>query len=354
MTQATIAMRADFAACHAIIARGSKSFALASRLLPDELRDAVAALYAFCRQSDDSVDARDAVDRHGAPARLTARLDAVMAGAPRAGPVDRALAVVMARYALPRAPLDALIEGLAWDLEERRYETLDALEAYAARVAGSVGVMMAALMGARTPDLLARAGDLGVAMQYTNIARDVGEDARMGRVYLPCAWLAAAGVDVADFLRHPRALPGVCAATLRLLDEADALYARADAGIAGLAPTCRPAIRAARAVYAEIGVRVRAAGGDGVSARARTTATRKAVLAARALAPTWPQTAARSAAGLTQPALPANQYLVKSATLHGAAPFRRKSWFGRADEAWGRVFDLFSELETRRPYRAVR
>lgn len=350
MNRSPIAMRADFAACHAIIARGSKSFAAAARLLPEELRDAVAALYAFCRQSDDSVDAQDAPDPHGAPRRLTDRLDAVVAGAPLGGPVDRALSIVMGQYKLPRAPLDALIEGLMWDLEGRRYETLADLEAYAARVAGSVGVMMAALMGARTPDLLARAGDLGVAMQYTNIARDVGEDARMGRLYLPRQWLREEGVSVGEFLSAPRPLEGVRAVTLRLLDEADALYKRADAGIGGLPAACRPAIRAARAVYSEIGVRVRAAGGDSVTARAYTTATRKALLAARALAPQWP----RASPHLTAPALAANQFLVQAAALAGATPFRRASWITRADAAWGRVFDLFTDLETRRPYRAGR
>ncbi len=103
-----------------------------------------------------------------------------------------------------RAPcLDALLEGFAWDAAGRRYDTLDDLLDYAARVAGAVGAMMAVLMGVRDPALLARACDLGVAMQLTNIARDVGEDARAGRLYLPLAWLREAGIDPDAFLADP-------------------------------------------------------------------------------------------------------------------------------------------------------
>ena len=139
-----------------------------------------------------------------------ARLQAIGATAPAAGPrlcrpapgrarADRALAAVVAQHAIPRALPEFLIEGLAWDVEGRRYETLDELLAYAARVAAAVGAMMSLLMGVREPAALARACDLGVAMQLSNIARDVGEDARMGRLYLPRAGCAR---------RAPTPMPG--------------------------------------------------------------------------------------------------------------------------------------------------
>ena len=111
---------------------------------------------------------------------------------------------------------DALFEGLQWDCEGRRYEDLEALHAYAARVAGAVGVMMALLMGVRDADALARACDLGVAMQLTNIARDVGEDARAGRLYLPLDWLREAGLDPAAFLADACAERGARRALLRV------------------------------------------------------------------------------------------------------------------------------------------
>ena len=116
---------------------------------------------------------------------------------------DRALASVIARYAIPRAVPQALLEGFAWDREGRRYETLADLTAYAARVAGTVGAMMALLMDERRPEVLARACDLGVAMQFSNIARDVGEDARAGRLYLPQEWLREAGLDPEAWLAAP-------------------------------------------------------------------------------------------------------------------------------------------------------
>ncbi len=105
---------------------------------------------------------------------------------------------------MPRELPEALLEGFEWDLVGRRYETLEELQAYAARVAGSVGAMMAVLMGARSAAVLARACDLGVAMQLTNIARDVGEDARQGRLYLPLAWLREAGIDPERLARSAR------------------------------------------------------------------------------------------------------------------------------------------------------
>ena len=234
---------------------GSRSFFLASLLLPEEIRGAAYALYAFCRLSDDAVDLDGA--RADAVVALRRRLDAVYAGEPGADPVDRALADAVLTFGVPRAAMDALLEGLEWDVEGRTYDTLSEVFDYAARVAGSVGAMMAALMGARRADLVARACDLGVAMQLTNIARDVGEDARLGRLYLPRDWLREAGIDPEAWLASPVFGAEIAAVVARLLAVADGLYERADVGIAGLEPRFRPAIFAARHLYAEIGVRVR-------------------------------------------------------------------------------------------------
>jgi phytoene synthase len=271
----------DLASCHALLARGSRSFSFAARLLPARLRDPVAALYAFCRVSDDLVD-ESAAPREAAAA-LGARLDAIYRGAPGAEPADRALAWLAEDFALPRAPLDALLEGYLWDAEGRRYETLSGVLSYSARVAASVGVAMTWLMGPREHDVLARASDLGVAMQLTNIARDVGEDARRGRVYLPLEWLAMEPDALEAWLADPRPTAAVRDATRRLLDHADVLYARSEAGVPALPPDVRLAIRAARRIYAEIGEVVRDRGYDSVGARAVTTGPRKAWLASRAL-----------------------------------------------------------------------
>jgi phytoene synthase len=276
---------ADHAACRAAIRDGSRSFFAASALLPARVRRPAYGLYAFCRLSDDAVDDALARDRPAALARLAVRLARIYDDAPADAPADRAMADLVSAHRLPQALPAALIEGLAWDAQGRRYETLSDLTAYAARVAGSVGAMMTVLMGVRDGAVLARACDLGVAMQFTNIARDVGEDARAGRLYLPLAWMREAGLDPDAFLADPVAGPGLRAIVGRLLAVADGLYARAEAGIPGLPRDCRPAIRAARLIYAEIGRDLERGGLDPVATRARVPGRRKAVLMARALLP---------------------------------------------------------------------
>jgi hypothetical protein len=181
---------------------------------------------------------------------------------------DRALACVVHQAGLPRILLDALLEGFAWDAEGRRYETLEDLHDYAARVAGTVGAMMSMVMDTRSPSALARACELGLAMQLTNIARDVGEDARAGRLYLPLQWLREAGIDPDAWLQQPEFSPAIAKVVQRLLHAADTLYRRAERGVAELPRDCRPAIQAARLVYAEIGREIEAAGFDSVNRRA--------------------------------------------------------------------------------------
>ena len=145
-------------------------------------------------------------------------------------PLPTSCASIRSRVLLPAA----LFEGFQWDCEGRRYDSLEALHGYAARVAGAVGVMMTLLMGVRDGPALARACDLGVAMQLTNIARDVGEDARSGRLYLPLDWLREVGLDADGFLAAPAPSAALAGVVARLLAEADRLYARARGGIARL------------------------------------------------------------------------------------------------------------------------
>lgn len=258
----------DMDHCREAIRTGSLSFHAASKLLPASVRDPSLALYAFCRLADDAVD--EGADKAGAVLGLRDRLELVYQGRPRDAAADRAFTRVVEEFDMPRALPEALLEGFAWDAVGRRYETLSGVLDYSARVAAAVGAMMCVLMRVREADALARACDLGLAMQLTNIARDVGEDARAGRVYLPLDWLAEAGVGVEDFLADPQASAGVRSATRRLLDQADRLYARSEAGVPRLPLACRPGILAARHVYAAIGGCVRGAGYDSVTRRART------------------------------------------------------------------------------------
>jgi phytoene synthase len=171
---------------------------------------------------------------------------------------------------MPRALPDALLEGLAWDASGRRYATLDELHGYSARVAAAVGVMMCVLMQVRDRHALARACDLGLAMQLTNIARDVGEDAREGRLYLPTTWLAEAGISEETFLQDPQPTKALRRMVRRLVMEANRLYYRSEAGIGALPVDSRPGIFAARLIYAGIGGRVATQGFDSITQRART------------------------------------------------------------------------------------
>ena len=237
MLTAEFATPADLALCRQMIRQGSKSFHLASLLLPSVYREQARALYGFCRMADDLVDHAKAPRE--AVAELAVRLDHIYAGRPNDDATDRAFADVVHRFAIPRAVPDALIEGFAWDSEGRDYHTFSDVTAYAVRVAGTVGVMMSLIMGQRKPEALARAIDLGIAMQFSNIARDVEEDEKLGRVYLPAEWLHnSPKTDVAT----------------RLVDEAEVIYLRAVNGIAMLPASCRASINTARLLYREIGI----------------------------------------------------------------------------------------------------
>jgi phytoene synthase len=327
--------KADLAACRALMRGGSRSFFAAGLLLPKRVYQPATALYAFCRLADDAID--EGHCKIAALARLRARLDLAYAGNPHAA--DRAFAAVVARHHIPRALPEALLEGFEWDAQGRRYDDLASLHDYAARVAGSVGAMMAVLMGVRAEGAIARACDLGIAMQLTNIARDVGEDAREGRLYLPLDWLRAENIDPDAWLRDPGFSPAIGRIVKRLLEAADFLYARAIPGIAELPASCRPGIRAAGLIYAEIGQALAGAGHDSVTWRAYVPTSRKAALLGRSLAAVLPSSNTVSA-----PALAAARYLVEAASFAAPPPARMgvvKTFDSRVN--W--VFDLFERLQ---------
>jgi 15-cis-phytoene synthase len=272
----------DLEACTALMRGGSKSFFAASRLLPIRMRAPAIALYAFCRLADDAID--NGHDQQAAMRDLKARLAAIYAGRPGTEDADRALTVVVHRYAIPIGLLEALLDGFLWDSEGRRYETLADVEAYGARVAGTVGAMMSLIMGAASQTAIARASELGVAMQLTNIARDIGEDARNGRLYVPRTWFREIGMDADAWLANPVFDARIAGFTQRLLLRADALYRRGEFGLIELPRDCRPAIQAARLVYAEIGVQLARTGLNSIDHRSVVSTPRKLALIARATA----------------------------------------------------------------------
>lgn len=264
---------ADLEHCREVIRTGSYSFHAASRLLPATVRDPALALYAFCRLADDEVDEGD--QKRQAVLNLQYRLDLIYNGTPADAPEDRAFASIVEDFEMPKALPDALLEGLAWDAQERRYSDLSGVRDYSARVASAVGAMMCVLMKVRDGDALARACDLGVAMQLTNISRDIGEDARAGRIYLPLDWFDEAGLNVGEFLRNPEPNLAIRRMTSRLLAEAHRLYLRSEAGVPALPRDARMGIYAARFIYDGIGKQVRRAGHDSITQRAHTSKAQK-------------------------------------------------------------------------------
>ena len=330
----------DMAHCREAIRTGSLSFHAASRLLPASVRDPALALYAFCRLADDAVDESDA--KAPAVLALRDRLDLVYAGQPRNAPADRAFAAVVDDFAMPRALPEALLEGLAWDAFGRTYHSFSDLLSYCARVASAVGAMMCVLMRVRNADALARACDLGLAMQLTNIARDVGEDARAGRLYLPLQWLDEIGVSPAALLANPVSTPALQQLTQRLLDEADGLYLRSEAGIAALPLPCRPGIFAARHVYAGIGGAVAQLGYDSIGARARTSGWQKLGWLGLSVVRSATSVVLPVSAVLHAPPRPEVAFLVEAAA-------RKEARFSRSEALFAALAQLESKDRAGRP-----
>jgi len=328
----------DIADCRDSLRVGSRSFHAAAYLLPSGFLEPAAVLYAFCRVADDAVD--DSDDPASALADMHRRLDDIYAGRPAAFAADRALADVVVSQGMPKDLLLALFEGFAWDVEGRRYADLSGVQAYSARVAGTVGAMMAVFMGVRNADLLARACDLGVAMQLTNIARDVGEDARNGRLYLPANWLHEVGMDPDAFLENPVFTPALGKVVRRLLSRAAVLYRRADSGIAMLPGRCRPAMYAARLLYAEIGREVARQGFDSVSQRAVISSARKL----RVLSG-LPGLLVLPSGQLRSSALDETEFLVAAAAAAGDSLV--PGVLARMEQKAGWVLGLFDEVERR-------
>ena len=191
-------MNAHHQYCQDRAAASGSSFYYSFMFLPPERRRAITALYAYCREVDDVVD--ECTDPGVARTKLAWWRDEVArlyAGKPQ-HPVTKALADVVAQYDITEDQLVMVIEGMAMDLEYNRYPDFATLKTYCHRVAGVVGLMSARIFGYTDPRTLDYAADLGLAFQLTNIIRDVGEDARRNRVYIPLDELANAGIDASQ------------------------------------------------------------------------------------------------------------------------------------------------------------
>jgi phytoene synthase len=184
--------------CQQKAAQSGSSFYYSFLFLPEERRRAITALYAFCREVDDIVD--ETSDAGVARTKLAwwrSEIDSVYGGQPQ-HPVARALAEVVGAYEIEKSRLHEIVDGMTMDLDYNAYPDFEALKVYCHRVAGVVGILSAKIFGYTNPSTLDYAADLGLALQLTNIVRDVGEDARRHRIYLPLHELAEYGVTTQD------------------------------------------------------------------------------------------------------------------------------------------------------------
>jgi phytoene synthase len=244
-------------AASAIIRHHSASFALASQLLPPATRDHAHALYAYCRRADDAVDLVSPAQGPAALARLRLELDAVYAGQALADPIASGLQRVVFERRIPKAYPDALLDGFELDVKGNRYATSFELHHYCWCVAGSVGAMMCHVMGVRRESAVVHGAHLGMAMQLTNICRDIAEDWRRGRLYVPRELLPNHEPSE-SWPPRPRTLVQLSRAVEHLLQEADVFYRSGDAGLSALSWRSRFAVATARRVYSSIGQRLRA------------------------------------------------------------------------------------------------
>jgi phytoene synthase len=268
------------------------SFYYSFLVLPAEERRAIVAVWDFCRAVDDAVDEAPAERSVEEVGRWRAEVARCFDGQPPQTPQGQALQPLIARFALPREAFDALVEGVEMDLHERRYETFEDLYEYCIRVASAVGLMCVRIFGCTDPGSRQYAIDLGVALQLTNILRDVPGDLSRQRVYLPQQDLLRFGVSEADLAAETAAAgQGVRSARVKALlafqaQRARQYYARADAALPRKDARRLVAARIMGNIYRGILDRIERADYDVFTAVIRVPRPHRAMIAAT----TWART----------------------------------------------------------------
>lgn len=256
--------------------RHSRSFSLASRLLPISKRIDVERMYAWCRWCDDGVDAASSSQDARAFVELAVDdLRRVRAGKLPLATESLWFGDVLRRHALSIEAAEALLMGMRSDLEPASGLSEDDLLRYSFRVAGAVGVLLCPILGMRDRRYLPHAAALGIGMQLTNIARDVAEDWRRSRCYLPVEWTGGLRPHAGD--PDPASVRN---GVRKLIDRAEGYYRAGEAGVAGLPADSRLAVRAASSMYRAIGTKIRAMDYRVLEERARVSSLDKARLAA--------------------------------------------------------------------------
>jgi phytoene synthase len=276
-------------AARAVIRAHSRSFSLASLLLGSETQHDAIALYAWCRRADDAIDLAPTHQTLTALSGLWRELDDVYDGRALSEPTLAEFQRVAFERQIPRAYPQALLEGFMLDAASAEYETISDLYRYCWCVAGSVGAMMCHVLGVRRERAVMHGAHLGMAMQITNICRDVLEDFERGRLYVPRELLGALELAPGSARFPSAAAPAMARAVRILLRDAERFYVSGDRGLRYLSLRSRLAVTTARRVYSAIGAELEARGGDVLGGRAVVPGARKAVLLAQAVIETLTQ-----------------------------------------------------------------
>ena len=255
-------------------------------VLPAEKREAIGTVWDFCRAVDDAVDEAEGADAGREVERWRREVAAVFAEGNPTTPQGRALLPLVTRFNLPRSAFDALVDGVAMDVGSRRYETFGELYEYCIRVASAVGLMCLEIFGYRDPRARDYAVDLGVALQLTNILRDVPEDLARGRVYIPMEDLRRFGCSEADLQAESVnrgagvRSPAVKALLRHQAERAREYYARAAATLPGGDARRLAAAEIMGAIYRAILTRIEAEDYDVFTRVIRIPRPRRASIAA--------------------------------------------------------------------------
>ncbi len=282
----------SFSHCRRVAKARARNFYYSFLLLSREQKDAMCAIYAFMRYSDDISDEGDppVEVRRQALAEWRAALDGALAGKFGDDPILPAFRATVDRYAIPHEYFLELTEGIASDLEPQRYETFEQLYRYCYRVASAVGLTIVHIFGFEGEQALELAEKCGIGFQLTNILRDIPEDAAMGRVYLPEEDLARFGMTRDDLLlaggRHPDH-PGFDALMEFEWRRANRYYEESAPLLEMVRSQSRPSLWAMMAIYYGILLRIRAQGYDVYSRRARLSALEKSWIVLRAARNRW-------------------------------------------------------------------
>ncbi len=261
----------DWKLCSEVTRTHGRTFYFSSQLMPPRKRRAIHSAYAFCRIADDLVDRAAELGVDHARDRLQAWEDEV--DDPRQ-PVAIAYAATRDTYRIPSRFTHEMFSGIRMDLDAERYETWDELYVYCYRVAGTIGLITSPILGVKIASATAHAVELGVAMQLTNILRDIGEDAAVGRLYLPLRELASFGVDPESIMTG-RPNGDFDSFMAFQIDRARDYYRRASAGMPALAPSGQFAALASSRMYSRILNQIEAQRYDVFSQRAHISTRRK-------------------------------------------------------------------------------